>query len=386
MGQPAKSAELSSVANTAGNAYQNLMSSQTPLEQEYIPQSQSMWNNYSTAAAQNQQDYSNIMGGYNTFASNLAKPTQFTNQTVTATNPAETAESYGYLRGAMPGYQEFAQTGGYSPTDIQELRARGVSPIRSAYSNTMMELNRSRALGGAGGSPNYIAAASKAQREMPGQMADAMTGVNAKLAEDIRTGKLAGLAGEVNVGGTMGGLASQEAGRTLQAGIANQNADLQRQQLTQQALQSYYQNQLSALGGQTSLYGTTPAMSATFGNQALQAYQNRIALEQARNNYGLGLLGTQVSAYGGQVNTPSWWQQLLNAAGSVAPYLFGGGSSGSSGSSGGSFNPSYDPSGGGTNTIWGGGMPTDYSNYSEPYNTNPWDPNAWLSGTPSQYY
>ena len=319
--QTEKNQSLAGVGQTASTAYNNLQSSQTPLEQEYIPQSQQMWNNYMTGAAQNQQDYSNIMGGYQNFASNLAKPVTSTYQNVTATNPAEQQESYNYLRNAGTGYQNFADTGGYSDKDIQELRARGISPIRSAYGNTMMEMNRARALGGAGGSPNYIAAASKAQRELPGQMADAMTGVNAKLAEDIRSGKLAGLSGLTNVGGTMGNLSSQDASRMLQASMANQNADLQSQQLTQQNLQNYYQNQLAGLSGQTSLYGTTPALASTFGNQALNAYQNRINLENQRNNYGLGLLGAQVSSYGGQTGQASWWQQLLNGAGSVAQYL-----------------------------------------------------------------
>jgi hypothetical protein len=297
------------------------MRGQTDLEKEYIPQSQDMWNTYMTGKGQNMQDYSNIMGGYQNFANNLGGPTNFDYQTVKATNPAEQKESYGYLRGAIPGYRDFAQTGGYSPTDIQELRARGISPIRSAYGNTMMEMNRARALGGSGGAPNYIAAASKAQREMPGQMADAMTGVNAQLADAIRQGKLAGLSGMTGIGSTMGGLASADAGRMLQAGMANQNADLQAQQLSEQSLQNLRQSQLAALSGQTNLYGTTPALASTFGNQALNAYQNRINMEQQRNQLGLGLLDTQIRAYGGQSQTDPWWKQALNAAGSVIPYV-----------------------------------------------------------------
>jgi hypothetical protein len=319
--QTEKNTRLNDIGNTASNAYTNLQSSQTPLEQEYIPQSQQMWNNYATGAAQNQQDYSNIMGGYSNFAKNLASPVKSTYQTVEAKNPAEQQESYGYLRNAASGYQNFADTGGYSPTDIQELRARGVSPIRSAYGNTMMELNRARALGGAGGSPNYIVAASKAQREMPGQMADALTGVNAQLAEDIRSGKLSGLAGLSGVGSTMGNLSSQDANRMLSAAQSNQGADLTSQQITQKNLQDYYNNQLAGLSGQTSLYGTTPALASTFGNQALNAYQNRINLENQRNNYGLGLLGTQVSAAGGTTAQDPWWKTLLNTAGSVVNYL-----------------------------------------------------------------
>ena len=201
--------QLSNAGTQANTWYNQIRSGPSQLEQEFAPISQQMASNYTGATASDAQDYGNIMGGYQNFSNNLGGPTQFTNQTVSAERPAELGESYGYLRETMPGYRDFAQTGGYSPTDIQELRARGVSPIRSAYSNTMMEMDRSRALGGAGGSPNYIAAASKAQREMPGQMADAMTGVNAELANSIRQGKLAGLSGMAGVGSTMGSMAGQ---------------------------------------------------------------------------------------------------------------------------------------------------------------------------------
>jgi hypothetical protein len=161
-----------------------------------------------------------------------------------------------------------------------------------------------------------------------------MTGVNAELANSIRQGKLAGLSGMAGVGGQMGGLSSQEAGRMLQAGMANQNADLQAQQLSEQSLQALRQNQLAGLHGQTSLYGTTPALASTFGNQALNAYQNRINLEQMRNTTGLGLLDAQIRAYGQQQATEPWWKQALNAAGSVLPYLGGLGNKPNAGPSG----------------------------------------------------
>src|SRR5262245_12056234 len=175
------------VINQANTAYQNL--------QQPNPMTQQFQQNYQNAVQRNTQDYGNIMGAYEDFRKNLGGPTKFTFQNVSAPRPAELGESYGYLREAMPGYREFAATGGYSPTDIQELRARGMSPIRASYGNTMRNLDRARALGGAGGAPNYIAAASRAQRELPEQLADAMTGVNAGLAESIRQGKEFGLSG-----------------------------------------------------------------------------------------------------------------------------------------------------------------------------------------------
>jgi hypothetical protein len=392
MGQDTtRNEQLTGVGNTASDWYNQLMGGQTDLEKEYIPQSQQMWNNYSAASTRNMQDYSDIMGQYSDFYSGLGGPTKFSYQNVAATNPAEQQEAYGYLREAVPGYRDFAETGGYSDQDIQELRARGVSPIRSAYGNTMMEMNRARALGGEGGAPNYIAAASKAERELPGQMADAMTTVNASLADAIRQGKEFGLSGLTGTGSTMGGLASADAARMLQAAMSNQNADLQAQSLSEQSLQNLRQSQLAALGGKTSLYGTTPGMSATFGNQALQAYQNRISLENQRNQTGLGLLGTMASAYGGQQMNASWLQQLLQGLGSGASYLGGGGSSGGGGGntnfSGGNSNPSGYYSGGYEGgTDWSNG---NYYGQSDPYYA--WNnPNAgnviWGSGLPGGEY
>jgi hypothetical protein len=299
------------IYNRATTQY-NQTQQPSQLENEMAPISQNFMNNYNNAVTGDKQNYSDIMGGYKNFMSSFRPSFERVNYE----RPAELGESYGYLREAMPGYREFAQTGGYSPKDIQELRARGTSPIRAAYGNTMMELDRARTLGGAGGAPNYIAAAGRAQREMPGQMADAMTNVNAGLAQQVREGRLAGLAGIGNIGSTMGGLSSEEASKRLQAGLANQGADLQAQQMGMQG-------RLGALGGMQSLYGTTPGMSSMFGNQALSAYGQRAGMEQARNQFGLGLLDAQMrsQSLGQQQKGNPWWKTALSVAGTVAPYV-----------------------------------------------------------------
>jgi hypothetical protein len=209
----------------------------------------------------------------------------------------------------MPGYRDFASTGGYSDSDVQELRARGISPIRAAYGNTMRELDRAKSLGGSGGAVNYIAARSRAQRELPGQMADAMTSVNANLADSIRQGKMFGLGGMTQTGSAMGGLADSEAGRMLQA-----------QGMTEGALQNWYGNRMGALNAQTGLYGTTPAMASTFGNQALNAGGMRFGAEGSRRDYGLNALQLQLAAnqqQQAQKGTP-WWKKAIGFA---APYV-----------------------------------------------------------------
>lgn len=272
----------------------------------------------------NMADYSRIMSGYQGLK--VPGPTNFSFQNVTAQRPAELGESYGYLREAMPGYREFASTGGYSDKDIQELRARGVSPIRSAYGNTMREIDRSRSLAGSGGSTNYIAAMSRAQRELPQQLADATTNVNAGLADSIRQGKMFGLQGITGTGSTMGNLSSAEAGRMLQADLANQGADLQAQGMSEQSRQANFANQLNQLAGQTSLYGTTPAMSSTFGNQALDAYGQWNQAEAQRRNQGMQSIEQQrLMAMPDSVKGTPWWKKAMAAAAAGAAVYFTGG-------------------------------------------------------------
>jgi hypothetical protein len=176
-------------------------------------------------------------------------------------------QDYGNL---MKGYGDIAQTGGYSDQDIQNLRARGVAPVRAAYGDTMMQLDRARALGGGGANaPNYIAAVSKAQRQLPQQMSDALTGVNANLAQMVQQGKLAGLSGM----------------------------------------------------GQT--YAAAPGLSNSFASQYgnLQNLQGNLLAQ--RQSYGLGLLGAQLGGYQanqGQQGSP-WWQTMLGIAGTAAPFV-----------------------------------------------------------------
>jgi hypothetical protein len=372
MGSTNPSANLNSTYDRSVNAYQKT-TTPSATESEFIPISQDINNAATRARATNEADYGAISQGYQDFNANLGGPTKFGYQSVSAQRPAELNKAYGYLDEAMPGYRDFASTGGYSGQDIQELRARGVSPIRTAYGNTMRELDRSRALGGNGGSPNYIAAASRAQRDLPGQMADATTGVNAKLAEDIRTGRQFGLTGISGTGATMGGLSSQEANRMLQADVSNQAADIQTQGMGEASRWSLANAQLNGLGGRTSLYGTTPAMSATFGNQALNAYGQRLGAEATRNQQGLGLIGQQMQAAGQQANQPSWWEKMLGMGGSAINQM-GGGTGGNGGGTGGNGygypNDGSDPFwnngagyGDGSGYDWGNLPSNDYGGY-----------------------
>lgn len=171
---------------------------------------------------------------------------------------------------AFGGYSEFADTGGYSPADVANMRARGVSPIRAVYANAQSNIDRQRRLQG-GYSPNYTAASSKMARELSSTLADKTTDLEGNLAEMKQRGRLAGLGG-------LAGLSQADAEMALRASMANQD---------------FSQN---ALRGMTSLYGTTPAMAELFGRQASTGLGQEMEGAQQGGQFGLGLVGQRVNA------------------------------------------------------------------------------------------
>src|SRR5437773_5397071 len=54
----------------------------------------------------------------------------------------------GFNPQAAAGFSEFSKTGGFSPEDLANIRARALSPVRAVYSNAQREVNRQRSLQG----------------------------------------------------------------------------------------------------------------------------------------------------------------------------------------------------------------------------------------------
>jgi len=358
MGSSSKSSSTSSNAG-ANLAQMQYMRQYGPLAQPnpmtsiLNNQQQDFYNRYTQAADRSTADYSDIMSGYQNWGKDVGglessidsmSPTNFSftpvnAERVSSPTPKELQESYGYLRETVPGYRDFANTGGYSEQDIADLRARGTSPVRAAYANAQANIERAKAIGG-GYAPNYIAATAKMTRDQSQQASDAMQAVNAKLAEDIRTGKLAGLSGLSNVGSTMGGMSLQDAARILQADMANQSTDLQSQLanqragidvqgMSEQSRQNKIANQmgvrslgLQGLNARTGLYGTTPGQASMFGNQALQAMNQRLTAQGMDQDNAARLLGIMSGNQQEQKQSgPAWWTYALSAAPYVAMAL-----------------------------------------------------------------
>ena len=196
------------------------------------------------------------------------------------------------------GYEEFSKTGGYSPQDIANMRSRGISPIRAAYSNAEREVGRQRSLQG-GYSPNAVSTLAKMAREQGQGAADATQNVEAGLAEARNKGRLAGLGG-------MYGVEGQRLGADLDVARFNAQANMSAAASGQNAAQEAQANQLRALGGMTNLYGTNPGMSETFGNQAINTVGQG-------GQFGLGLYRNDIESQ----RLPGAWDQTMGRVNDV---------------------------------------------------------------------
>jgi hypothetical protein len=140
-------------------------------ENMIIPQAQAAQNNYTRAADRSFQDYGDIMGQYN----------------------------------------KFATTGGFSPTDIAAIRARAIAPTRAVYANANQAVNRQKAIQG-GYSPGFGTLKARMARDMSSGLSDANTNAEAQIAQLINSGKQFGTSGATSLFGTSPGLASHFGG------------------------------------------------------------------------------------------------------------------------------------------------------------------------------
>ncbi len=205
---------------------------------------------------------------------------------------ADFGESIGMLK-------DLAKTGGYSDLDLAALRERGVSPIRSVYANAQRNLDRQKSIQG-GYAPGFASAASRMAREQSGMLSDAVTKVNADIADRVAKGKLAGMEkyagmseGENElINKILGGNVERgtEAKR-LNAASANE-AMLQRERLREAALADAAKSQQG------------------FGDQALAVAQLRDKMLQASRG---GRLEERNTSRAGQLD----WEKLNQQGGTA---------------------------------------------------------------------
>lgn len=150
-------------------------------------------------------------------------------------------------------YSQFADTGGYSPQDLANIRSRAISPIRSIYSSAEQGLDRQRSLQG-GYSPGFSTAKARMAREQGQLTSDATTNAEAAISEMVNQGRRFGVSGMNQAYSSTPGLSNM---------FGNQMLQSQGQQLTAAGLQN--QLSLGLIGGQQNLASVPGNFDTTLG-------------------------------------------------------------------------------------------------------------------------
>lgn len=166
---------------------------------------------------------------------------------------------------AMAMLEDYAKTGGYSEADQNNIRARGVAPIRSVYAQAQEGLNRQSALQG-GYSPNKTAASSKMTRELADRIAGQTTNINADLAEKINAGKLQMAPQFAQFAGRENELINEILGRNV--GNRNEASQFNRG-MQSKVFQGNRSNRNDIMSQIQALFGTNADMTNTFTNQIM---------------------------------------------------------------------------------------------------------------------
>lgn len=245
------------------------------------PKSDGKKETYAASIEQQAGDYDELMNRYRRFLDSgmdpgLASLANMYKGQIANPNTYRSA----HVDPALNNLQGMSQTGGYTTQGKADLRARGVSPIRAIYANAQQNLDRQRALQG-GYSPNYTAATAKLTRDLSSQISDQVTDVNAGIAQNVASNRVS--------------LAPSYAN----AAIADTNSMRDNQAQNLAGLSGVYGMQQNvknnALAGMTNLYGTTPALSQLYGNQALNVAQLGEQQKARKQSGGVSL----INAYNG---------------------------------------------------------------------------------------
>lgn len=285
-----------------------------PGRADYRPTPVPAWTNpsnsvqgaYGAAVNQNASDYDKIMGRYDTLF-NQAQENRATNNNVKVPTVRSAQRSYeaipGYTRSGMLSQvadqlTNMSNTGGYSESDINSFRARGLAPIRSIYASGLENLRRNRALQG-GYSPNYGAMQAKLAREQSNIIGERTSALNADIAERVAQGKQFALGNltplaerenaainDINIRNAEGVNRTNDANTSDANRVAELNAQIMMEveRLRRSGGENAISQAMQANQGAANLYGTTPALTNMFGNQVLQSNAQNLAGQQAEAN------------------------------------------------------------------------------------------------------
>jgi len=246
-----------------------------------------MYNLYGTSVQKQAGDYDDIMRRYKTIFDESAPG----NENRYAFNPYR-ADQANYRKSddttaALGNLKDLATTGGLSAGDQQNLRARGISPIRAQYATAERDMNRQRRLNG-GYSPNFGAVTAKMTRDQSSAIADQMDKVNANIAQMVQTGRLSAAPNYASAAQN-----ESELAHSIETGNVQAKNEANRFNATGmfESKRAQKGDRLGATQGMTNLYGTTPALSHLYGGQALDTARFQQDVDQQKKKNALGAFG-----------------------------------------------------------------------------------------------
>lgn len=298
---------VQNVINTQGDQSQRGL---TRLNTNLERQNTDAYSRYQGSADQSERNYSDMMRRYqgindqarNSFGDVYSR---FSDLASGGGSLSLDPKYAGQLDQAIAGYQDFANTGGFSDQAIQDLRARAIAPTRAVYANAQQNIDRQRKLQG-GYSPNYTAATAKLTRDSADSISGANERANAGIAEMQQRGRLSGLEGLSGVS-----LAQQSAKTAIDS--INSQLRLAGMSGMSDAEKANLTAQLGAMSGMNSLYGTTPGQTSMYGSQLSNSNAQNLQGQGLQQALAQLLIGSQFN----HSQLPSNFQQGLGNIGSI---------------------------------------------------------------------
>lgn len=264
-----------------GDLYQNRKKKKSPVED--------MYKIYNAGVERQAGDYDEIMGKYRNIYEEAGKPDVGGDMTGQYDPALATYNKSQDTTSALASLKDLTATGGLSGEDQQNLRARGISPIRAMYATAQRDMDRKRNLAG-GYSANYGAVTSKMARDQSSLLSDKMQDVNAGIAEMVQRGKLSAAPQYASAA-----QAESELGNKFE--FANQEAKNEARRFNATNIfdkeRGRRGDKLGAAQGMTNLYGTTPALVNTYGNQAMDTAKFQNDVNQNKKRMAAGVVANQ---------------------------------------------------------------------------------------------
>lgn len=187
------------------------------------------------------------------------------------------ADSINRFRG-MGGFEEFANTGGYSNRDKSNIRSRALAPVSAAATQTSDELARRKNVQG-GYAPGFDSASRAISRDLTRGISDVSRDAELELMDRINAGRQWGIGG---ISSSEGNLQNLRTGNMFRGLTSAGDMEMQLQNSI---------NQYKAMG-----MNAQDAAARAMADLQAGVFSSDVGQEEAARNRGIGLLDARTGA------------------------------------------------------------------------------------------